>query len=214
MSAPGERRRAPQALRWTGHVRAASVFLLLAIALTGLAYPWVMTTVARAIDPSAAGGSLLRCSDGTVVGSAGIAQNLSAGALGPGLFWARPSATDYNLTLGAATPPGPSDPELRALLNQTIAWMNAENATGNSSPYATLPFWWVAASGSSVDPDLTPQATLVQIPRISANTSVSVASLMALVDAHIVRPPIPYVGVPYVNVLELDIALRQSLGHC
>ncbi len=214
MSGPSRPPAPPPALRWTTHVRAGAVFLVLAILLTGVAYPWVVTEVAQVIAPATANGSLLRCPNGTIVGSADIAQNLSAGKAGPGLFWARPSLTDYNTTLGAESPPGPSDPELLALLNETIAWMNAENATGNSSPNAVLPYWWVAPSASSVDPDLTPSAVLVQIPRVSANTNLSVAILMGLVNDHITEPPLPYLGVAFVNVLELDIALLAMEGTC
>jgi K+-transporting ATPase ATPase C chain len=204
----------PPAHRWTTHVRAGAVFLVLAILVTGLAYPLFVTAIAQQIDPGAAGGSLLRCPNGTVVGSADIAQNLSAGTLGPSLFWARPSLTDYNTTLGADTPPGPSDPALLALLNETITWLNAENATGNTSPTATLPYWWVVPSGSSVDPDLTPGAVLVQVLRVSATTHLSVATLTGLVNSHITQPPLPDLGVPFVNVLELDIALLALEGTC
>jgi K+-transporting ATPase ATPase C chain len=204
----------PPAHRWTTHVRAGAVLLVLAILVTGLAYPLFVTAIAQQIDPGAAGGSLLRCPNGTVVGSADIAQNLSAGTLGPGLFWARPSLTDYNTTLGADTPPGPSDPALLALLNETIAWLHAENATGNTSPTATLPYWWVVPSGSSLDPDLTPGAVLVQVLRVSATTHLSVATLTGLVNSHITQPPLPDLGVPFVNVLELDIALLALEGTC
>ena len=221
-SAPASASPRPPAEPWRTHVRATVVFLVLSIVVTGLAYPAVVTGIAQVIDPSAANGSLLTCPNGTVVGSADIAQNLSSGSLGPGLFWARPSLTDYNTTLGADTPPGPTDPALLALLNETIAWMNAENATGNSSPTATLPYWWVAPSASSVDPDLTPSAVLVQIPRINASLNASVraatgfdvASLTAFVNGHITEPPLPFLGVPFVNVLELDIALLSAEGTC
>jgi len=198
--------------RWTTHLRAGAIFLVITILVTGIAYPLVVTAIAQEIDPSAAGGSLLRCPNGTVVGSADIAQNLSAGTLGPGLFWARPSLTDYNTTLGADTPPGPSDPALLALLNETIAYL--KNGTGNTSPTATLPSWWVAPSGSSVDPDLTPAAVLVQVLRVSNATALPLANVTALVNAHVTQPPLPYLGVPFVNVLELDIALLALQGRC
>jgi len=212
----------PPPHRLRTHVRAGVVFLVLSILVAGLAYPTLVTAIAQVIDPNAADGSLLHCPNGTIVGSADIAQNLSSGTLGPTLFWARPSLTDYNTTLGAATPPGPSDPALLALFNETIAWMNAENATGNDSPNATLPYWWVAPSGSSVDPDIPPAAALVQIPRINATTSetlkgaagLDVATLMAFVNGHITQPPLPYVGVPFVNVLELDLDLLSLEGTC
>ncbi|HYA11187.1 MAG TPA: potassium-transporting ATPase subunit C [Thermoplasmata archaeon] len=202
----------PPPHRWTTHLRAGGIFLVVTILVTGVVYPLVVTGIAGVIDPSAAGGSLLYCPNGTVVGSADIAQNLSSGKLGPGLFWARPSLTDYNTTLGASTPPGPSDPALLALLNETIAYLR--NGTGNTSPTATLPNWWVAASGSSVDPDLTPAAVLVQVLRVSNATNLSIATVNALVNSHITQPPLPFLGVPFVNVLELDIALLSLEGRC
>jgi potassium-transporting ATPase KdpC subunit len=185
---------------------------VLTILVTGLAYPIVVTEIAQAIDPAAAGGSLLRCANGTVVGSADIAQNLSAGTLGPGLFWARPSLTDYNTTLGADSPPGPTDPALKALLNETIVYL--KTGSGNRSPSAQLPFWWVAPSASSIDPDLTPGAVLVQVLRVANASNLSIASVTTLVNAHITQPPLPYLGVAFVNVLELDIALLGLEGRC
>ena len=189
------------------HVRAAVLFLVLSILVSGFAYPAVLTEVAHWVAPAAAGGSLLRYPDGTVAGSEWVAQNLT-NASQPWLFWARPSLTDYNTTLGAATPPGPSDPALRALLNETLAYMNL---TGEFTVKA-LPIWLVAPSGSSLDPDLVPQAVLVQIPRVANATNLSVPFLTDFVNAHITEPPLPFVGVPYINVLKLDLALLPILG--
>jgi potassium-transporting ATPase KdpC subunit len=194
------------------HVRATVIFLALSLLVSGFLYPAIVTGVAELTDPGVASGSLLRDPNGTVIGSSLIAQNTSA----PYLFWERPSLTDYNTTLGADTPPGPSDPALGALLNETIAYMNT---AWNFSANHTLPFWLVAPSGSDLDPDLVPEAVLIQIPRISEATAgnaslhfVSIARLTALVNAHITNPVIPYIGVPYVNVLELDIALLPLIG--
>jgi potassium-transporting ATPase KdpC subunit len=207
---PGGRR--PPAHRWRTHARAGAIFLVLALLVSGGLYPLVVTGIAQVIDPYAANGSLLRCPNGTVVGSADIAQNLSAGTLGPSLFWARPSLTDYNTTLGADSPPGPTDPALKALLNETIAYL--KNGEANRTPNAPLPFWWVAPSASSVDPDLTPGAVLVQVLRVANATGLTNATVLGLVNAHITQPPLPYVGVPFVNVLELDIALLALQGRC
>jgi potassium-transporting ATPase KdpC subunit len=212
---PGPSVRVPPAHRWTTHVRAGGIFLVLAILVSGLAYPAVVTGIAQVLDPFAAQGSLLRCPNGTVVGSADIAQNLSSGAVGPGLFWARPSLTDYNTTLGAATPPGPSDQALYwSIRNETLYYMTTENLTENSSPNANLPFWWIAPSASSVDPDITPPAALVQIPRVHLATNLSNRTLFDLVNNHTTQPPLPELGVPFVNVLELDIALLALEGRC
>ncbi|MCI4365644.1 MAG: potassium-transporting ATPase subunit C [Thermoplasmata archaeon] len=200
------RRRIRPAHSFGTHVRAALLFLVLSVLVSGFAYPLFVTEVAQVIDPGAANGSLLHYPNGTVAGSSLIAQNTSA----PYLFWARPSLTDYNTTLGAATPPGPTDPALGALLNETLSYMRAY---GNFTVNASLPFWWVAPSGSSVDPDLTPEAVLVQIPRVSEATNLSIAYLTAFVNDHIQEPVIPFVGVPYVDVLSLDLDLLPLIGR-
>ncbi len=218
MSAPsGSSRSRPSRPRGTHsglqHLRATVIFLVLALAVSGGLYPLLVTGIAEVFDPNVANGSLLRDPNGTVIGSSLIAQNTSA----PYLFWERPSLTDYNTTLGADTPPGPSDPALGALLNETIAYMNE---AWNFSANHTLPDWLVTPSGSDLDPDLVPQAVLIQIPRISEATSdnatlhfVSITRLTELVNAHITNPIIPYIGVAYVNVLELDIALLEYTGN-
>jgi potassium-transporting ATPase KdpC subunit len=195
----------PPAHSGLGHLRATVIFLVLAILASGVAYPAVVTGIAETFDRSVANGSLLRDPNGTVIGSSLIAQNTSA----PYLFWGRPSLTDYNTTLGADTPPGPSDPALGALLNETIAYMDV---AWNFSANHTLPYWLVAPSASDIDPDLVPEAVLIQIPRVSAATNLSIAFLTGFVNAHITNPYIPFFGVPYVNVLELDIALLPLIG--
>lgn len=189
------------------HLRATVVFLVLALLLVGVAYPLVVTGIADVINPTGAGGSLLRDPNGTIIGSSLIAQNTSA----PYLFWSRPSLTDYNTTLGADTPPGPSDPALGQLINETINY--TEKGWGwNLSQNGTLPYWFIAPSASDLDPDLVVPAVLIQIPRVSAHTNLSIERLTELVNAHITNPVIPYVGVSYVNVLELDIALLPLIG--
>jgi len=179
--------------------------LVLALLVSGVAYPVVVTGIAELVDPAIANGSLLRDPNGTVVGSSLIAQNTSA----PYLFWERPSLTDYNTTLGTDTPPGPSDPALGALLNETIAYMDQ---AWNFSANHTLPDWLVTPSGSDLDPDLVPQAVLIQVPRVAAATNESIAFVTQFVNAHITNPVIPFIGVAYVNVLELDIAWLKVIG--
>jgi potassium-transporting ATPase KdpC subunit len=189
-----------------GHARAAGLFLVLTLLVAGFIYPLVVTEIAQVINPHGANGSLLRDQNGTVVGSSLIAQNLSA----PYLFWSRPSLTDYNMTLGADTPPGPTDPALVALLNETLQYMREY---GVATVNATLPFWLVAPSSSDIDPDLTPEAVLVQVPRVSENTNLSVAFLTGFVNKHIENPVIPFLGVAYVDVLQLDLALLPLIGR-
>jgi potassium-transporting ATPase KdpC subunit len=197
---PLARRKAPRAHTLGVHIRATAVFLVLSILLSGFAYPAVVVAIAQVIEPDSANGSLLHYPNGTVAGSALIAQNTSA----PYLFWSRPSLTDYNTTLGADTPPGPTDPALGQLINETL---NYTREYGNFTVNATLPFWFVAPSASSIDPDLTPEAVLVQIPRVSEATNLSIAVLTSLVNSHIQTSIVPFVGVSYIDVLELDLDL-------
>jgi potassium-transporting ATPase KdpC subunit len=181
------------------------VFLALLLLVAGFAYPAAVTEIAQVIDPSAANGSLLHYPNGTLAGSSLVAQNTDA----PYLFWERPSLTDYNLTLGAPTPYGPTEPALQALLNETIAYMKQY---GNFTVNGTLPFEWIAPSGSSIDPDVVPDAVLIQVPRVSHATNLSIPFLQAFVNHHTVNPVIPYLGVPYVDVLQLDLALLPLIG--
>jgi potassium-transporting ATPase KdpC subunit len=196
----------PRAHSFGGHLRAAGLFLLIALLMSGFAYPLLVTGVAQLIDPGAANGSLLYYSNGTLAGSSLIAQNTDA----PYLFWGRPSLSDYNLTLGAQSPPGPSDPQLQALFNETIAYMQQY---GIMTVNATVPFWYAAPSASSIDPDLVPEAVLVQVPRVANATNLTIAYLQSFVNSHIVNPVVPYIGVPFVNVLELDLALLPIIGR-
>jgi len=188
-----------------GHLRASAVLIVLTLLVSAFGYPLLVTGIAQVLDPSAANGSLLYYPNGTIAGSTLIAQNTSA----PYLFWERPSPTDYNTTMGMVTPYGASDPALAALLNETIGYMREY---GNFTVNATLPFWFVSQSGSSVDPDLTPEAVLVQVPRVANASDVSIANLTQFVNAHIVNPPIPYLGVAYVDVLQLDLDLVAWTG--
>jgi potassium-transporting ATPase KdpC subunit len=194
---------APPAHPLAGHLRATALFILLTLLVSAFGYPLVVTGIAQVIEPASANGSLLKDPNGTVIGSSLIAQNTSA----PYLFWERPSPTDYNTTEGMVTPYGPTDP---ALLNETLAYMALY---GNYTVNATLPFWLVSQSGSSIDPDLTPESVLVQVPRVAHYGNVTEAWLTGFVNDHITEPPIPYLGVPYVDVLELDIALLPYIGR-
>jgi len=179
-----------------GHVRASIVLLVLTIFLLGLAYPGVITAFAQEVEPFSANGSILH-DNGTAVGSSLIAQNLSA----PWLFWERPSPEDYNSFNGSPTLLGYSDP---ALVNETRSYM------AQYGPYAvnaSVPEILVTVSGSGLDPDLTPEAALVQIPRIAAATNLSMAFLQGFVNAHTTLPLLNFIGPKYVDVLKLDLAL-------
>jgi potassium-transporting ATPase KdpC subunit len=214
MSAPAGRSAPPAAAAGAtppahsagGHVRAAVVMIVLMIVLAGFLYPLLVTGIAEVLDPGAANGSLLRYPNGTVEGSSLVAQNLSA----PFLFWERPSLSDYNMLNGTGTAPGPTDPALTQLINETL---NYSRAYGAFSVNASIPLWYLAPSASGIDPDLVPEAVLIQIPRVANATNLSVGFLTDLVNDHITQPVLPWVGVPYVDVLKLDLALVAVTGR-
>jgi potassium-transporting ATPase KdpC subunit len=206
-SAPAPGASAPPAPRPAhgvkAHFRAAALLIVLTLLVSAFGYPLLITAIAQVIEPNSANGSLLRDPNGTIIGSSLIAQNTSA----PYLFWERPSPTDWNTTEGMTTPYGPTDP---ALYNETLQYVEEY---GNGTDNATLPLWLVSQSGSSIDPDLTPGAVLVQIPRVAHFGNVTEAWLTGFVNDHITEPPVPYLGVPYVDVLELDIDLLPHIGR-
>jgi potassium-transporting ATPase KdpC subunit len=206
-AAPSSRRivTPPPAHSPMAHVRATAVLLVLTLLVSGFVYPLVVTGIAQVLDPSAANGSLVSY-NGTVVGSSLVAQNTDA----PYLFWERPSLSDYNTTLGMITPYGPTDPLLAQWFNETLAYLREY---GNFTVNATLPIWLVSPSSSAVDPDLTPEAVLVQVPRVANATNLSFDYLTNFINAHISNPPVPGVGVPYVDVLQLDLDLLPIIGR-
>jgi potassium-transporting ATPase KdpC subunit len=182
------------------HIRAALVLLLLTMLLLGFAYPAALTAFAQEVTPWTANGSLILGPNGTVVGSELIAQNLSA----PWLFWERPSPGDYNSFNGSPTLLGYSDP---ALYNETEEYIQEY---GPYAVNATVPEILVTVSGSGLDPDLTPEAALVQIPRIANATGLSMSILQGLVNKHVTPPLEGFIGPYYVNVLQLDLSLVKN----
>jgi len=197
--------RVPPGHTGAGHLRATAVLVLLTLLVSGFAYPLFVTGVAQLIDPGAANGSLVRYPNGTVEGSTLVAQNLSQ----PFLFWERPSLSDYNVLNGTGTAPGPSDPALQQLINETL---NYSRAYGEFAVNASVPLWFVAPSSSGIDPDLVPEAVLIQVPRVANATNLSIEFVTNLVNTHITQPIVPYLGVPYVDVLQLDLALVAITG--
>lgn len=203
---PGTRPQPPRSHSVGRHLRATGVFLVLMVLVAGFAYPLLVTGIAQLLEPGSANGSLQHYPNGTVAGSSLVAQNTDR----PWLFWERPSLSDYNFLNGTPSAPGPSDPALRALINETVQYMKLY---GNLTVNATVSLDWAAPSASALDPDLVPEAVLVQVPRVSEATNLSNASLTSLVNAHIVQPMLPYIGTAYVDVLELDLALLPMEGR-
>ena len=179
---------------------AISVFALLT-ALTGVAYPLLVTGIAQAAFPHAANGSLLSV-DGKAVGSALIGQSFSA----PKYFWGRPSATSAMPNNGVASGGsnlGANNPALLDAVKDRVAALRTADP-GNTLP---VPVDLVTASGSGLDPEISLAAALYQVPRIARARSMGETPLRALIEQQAQRPWLGVIGEPRVNVLQLNLAL-------
>lgn len=192
------------------HLRPALVMTLLFTALTGLAYPLAITTIAQlALGAQANGGLVER--DGKIVGSALIGQNFSADRY----FHGRPSATlgpdpadpgksvdaPYNAANSAGSNLGPTS---KKLVDRVNAAIEAEFAAGRIGMVAADA---VTTSASGLDPDISPQYALAQVPAVAKARDFSQDRVRALVEAHIDNRILGFIGEPRVNVLKLNMAL-------
>lgn len=187
----------------TNDLRAAVVLLGALALLTGIVYPLAVTGIAQVVFPSAASGSLLVV-DGRVRGSSLIGQPFSA----PGYFWSRPSATSpvpYNAAASAGSNLGPTNPALMAAVQERVAALRAADP-GLTGP---VPVDLVTASASGLDPDISPAAALVQVPRVARARGLREELLHQLVRTHIESRAFGFVGEPRVNVLALNLALDR-----
>jgi len=185
--------------------RPAFSMLVVLSVLTGLAYPSAMTLAARALFPHQAQGSLIE-SKGTVVGSGLIGQQTSD----PGRFWGRPSATasmPYNASASGGsnlTPAG--EIQLKAVRERAEA-LRAAGQTGGPGNAAPIPADLLTASGSGLDPHISPAAALYQAPRVARARGLDEAVLRQLVARHTEGRQLGFLGEPRVNVLLLNRAL-------
>lgn len=178
--------------------RVGALLAVVTILLLGGVYPLLVTAVARIAFPYQAAGSMVRL-DGRVVGSAIVGECWT----GPGFLHGRPSASSYDPTATGGTNLAPTSAVLIAQVRQRIARLRRDN------PHAVLPLPidLVTASGSGIDPDVSPAAAYYQAPRIAAARGVSVARIDAVI-AHAVRPrTLGILGEPRVNVLAVNLAL-------
>jgi K+-transporting ATPase ATPase C chain len=183
------------------HLRAASMMLLLLSGLTGIVYPLVVTGIAQLVFPGQANGSLIM-KDAKPVGSALIGQPFDD----PKYFWGRPSATSpfpYNAGASSGSNLGPTNPDLlKTVADRTDALKKAD--PGNAAP---VPVDQATASGSGLDPHITPAAALYQVSRVARARGMDETSVRLLVERHIEGRQLGLLGEPRVNVLRLNLAL-------
>jgi K+-transporting ATPase ATPase C chain len=187
--------------------RPALVVLILFTLVTGVIYPLVVTGIAQVVFPRQANGSLI-VHDGRTVGSALIGQPFDD----PKYFWGRLSATgnfpynafdDATLTGSSGSNYGPLNP---ALVEAAKARIKALRAADPGNPEA-IPVDLVTASGSGLDPDISPAAALYQVPRVARTRGLDAATVRALVESHTEGRQFGFLGEPRVNVLALNLAL-------
>lgn len=187
-------------------LRTAVLLLLFMTLLTGVAYPLAVTGLARVLFPRQAGGSVLY-RDGQPVGSALIGQHFS----GSGYFHGRPSAAGqgYDAADSGASNLGPTNRVLLNQIAQRAAQVRRENGL---PPGARVPDDLVTASGSGLDPDISPAAAYLQVPRVAAARHLPVAAVRSLVQSHSEGPELGFLGEPRVNVLQLNLDLDKLAG--
>ena len=182
-------------------IRSAIVMLLLMTVLTGVAYPLVVTGLAQELFPSQANGSLI-VKDGKPIGSTLIGQSYDD----PKYFWGRPSATSpqpNNGTSSSGSNLGPTNPALTDAVKQRIDALHAADP-GNT---AAVPVDLVTASGSGLDPEISPAAAAYQVSRVAKVRGLSESQVRAMVSMATTGRQFGMLGEPRVNVLQLNLAL-------
>jgi potassium-transporting ATPase KdpC subunit len=197
-------------------IRPAIVLVIALTLITGVVYPFAITGIAEVIFPDKAQGSLVE-RDGKVVGSALIGQQFT----GEGYFHGRPSATTapdpndstktvpapYNAANSGASNLGPTSKSLIERIQGDVAKLKQEN------PSAQVPTDLVTTSGSGLDPDITPEAALFQVPRVAKARNLPENQVRQLIAEHTSDRLIGLLGEPRINVLELNLALDRAAAR-
>jgi len=194
-------------------LRPAIVLVIILTVITGLVYPLVMTGIAGVLFPNQAQGSLVTV-DGKVVGSSLIGQEFTSDKY----FHGRPSATTapdpndssktvaapYNAANSGGSNLGPTNKALIDRVKADVDKLKQEN------PAAAVPIDLVTTTGSGLDPDISPEAALFQVPRVAKARTMAEGKVRELVNDHVDGRFLGLLGEPRVNVLALNMALDAA----
>jgi len=187
----------------TSLLRPALSLLALFTLLTGLFYPALVTGIAQILFPDQANGSLIKQGD-RVVGSSLIGQPFADARY----FWSRPSATGpvpYNAAASSGSNQGPLNPAFKDAVAARVQVLREADPTQK----APVPVDLVTASGSGLDPHISPAAAYYQVPRVARLRGLPEARVRDLVARHVEGRTLGLLGEPHVNVLALNLALDQ-----
>ena len=178
-------------------------FLLAMTVIVGIAYPLVVLGIGQLGAPGAANGSLVADGTGAAVGSKLIGQRFD----GPTWFAGRPSAAGdgYDAMSSGGSNLAADSPDLLALVEQRRAQIAADDGVDP----ADVPPDALTASGSGLDPDISPAYALIQVNRVAAARGLTVEQVRDLVQTHTQGRTLGFIGEERVNVLELNLALEQ-----
>jgi K+-transporting ATPase ATPase C chain len=183
-------------------IKPGLLILLFFTILTGIIYPTVVTGVAQLIFPWQANGSIVE-KNGKPIGSLLIGQSFAD----PNYFYSRPSATSpfpYNGEASSGSNMGPSNPDFLATVKERVS--NFQKIDSGST---LIPVDLVTASGSGLDPDISPYAAFYQVSRIAKLRNIPEDEIKQLIEGLIQRRQLSVFGEPRVNVLQLNLALDE-----
>jgi K+-transporting ATPase ATPase C chain len=191
------------------YARPAIVLTLVLTLIVGIAYPLVVTGIAQVLFNNQANGSLVT-QNGQTVGSSQIGQNWT----NPKYFHGRPSATlsndgsqaqPYNGANSSASNNGPTSSNLQAEVQAELKLLKEDEACNGST--VQIPVDLVTSSGSGLDPDISVAGAMYQACRIAKERGMSLSAVQQLIQNHVHDRTLAVLGEPYVNVLELNMAL-------